>query len=121
MNMRYEVIGGDLPPLNISPEILTQLLVNQFAAHPGSYYFTSFLDNLASQINTSRIGMDPGDNSLYKGASLNQGDQARVREIVWDMIIARYLTIGGTGHHDWPNFSVTERGKAYFQAQQKPL
>lgn len=119
--IRYESIGGDLPPLRLSLENLTQLLINQFGTHPGTYFFTSFLDQIAAQIIKDRIGFDTGNTNTYTRASLNQGDQAKVREIVWDMIVDRHLTIGGAGHHDWPNFTVTERGKVYFQAHQKTL
>ena len=111
--MNYE-IHGDLPPMNLSTEELKAIMISFFAAHPGNYYFTSFVNTISSYIIKNGTGFKTVPNTSYFGG-LCQFDQAKVREIIWDMIIDRHLTIGGAGHHDWPNFTVTERGIIYFE------
>ena len=106
-----ERIGGHLEPMKITKENFSQILINQFATHPGNYSFTSFVTIITEIIVTNRIGFDPSDKYTYINATIGFADQAILREIIWDMIVERHLTIGGSGHHDWPSFSVTERGK----------
>ncbi len=112
MNMSYQIFG-DLPPTTLSTDELRKLMVSVFAANPGSYYFTSFINHLSSIIVKEGNGFNAAPNTTYTG-TVCQTDQTRICEIIWDMIIDRHLTIGGNGHYEWPNFSVTERGKIYF-------
>lgn len=112
MNITHEIYG-DLPPLTLSTDDLKKLLISLFRANSGTFYFTSFINYVSSHLISRGQGFKAAPNTKYSGG-LGQGDQARIREIIWDMIIDRHLTIGGNGHDDWPNFSVTERGKLYF-------
>lgn len=50
--------------------------------------------------------------SNFQGGSpkLDEYDKTRVREIVWDLIIQRILTIGGHNNPEWPFLSLTEYG-----------
>lgn len=106
-------IMEDLPPISLSTEELTKFMISLFTGNPVNYSFTSFINSISSSIIKNEIGFKPKPNTKYSG-ELCQADQSRVREIIWDMIIDRHLTIGGFGNHDWPNFSVTERGKTHF-------
>jgi len=115
MNMTYQLFG-DLPPLTMSIEDLAGLMVSIFAENPGNYSFTSFITSISSNIIKTGTGFKAAQNTTYSGV-LCQSDKGKVREIIWDMIIDRHLSIGGAGHDDWPNFTVTARGKAYFEKQ----
>jgi hypothetical protein len=98
MNITHE-IHGDLPPMTLSTEELTELLISLFVANPGNYSFTSCLNAISSYLIKIGTGFNAAANTTYYGG-LCQSDQTKVREIVWDMIIDRHLTIGGAGHHD---------------------
>ena len=113
MNLTREIIG-DLPPLTLSHDELKRLVIAKFAANPGCYFFTSFINSLSSDLAENVTGFKAEPNTQYSGG-LGSTDKARIREIIWDMIIDRHLTIGGNGHDEWPNFTVTERGRAYFE------
>lgn len=112
------VIYGDLPPLTLSIEELKKVIISLLAAYPGSYSFISYINSLSEHFIKSGNGFKASPNTIYSGC-LCQVDQAKVREIIWDMIIDRYLNVGGNGHHEWPNFSVTERGKFFFEEIKK--
>jgi len=116
MNITHQIYG-DLPPLTLSNNDLEKLLISLFTEYSGSFYFTGFINLLSSHLISTGEGFEAAPNTIYSGG-LCQADQTRIREIIWDMIIERHLTIGGNGHHDWPNFSVTERGKLYFSQHQ---
>ncbi|MCF0061809.1 hypothetical protein MUK70_21450 [Dyadobacter chenwenxiniae] len=110
-------ISGPLPPITLSNVELRDLMVSLFAAHPGNYSFINFVRLISSKIIEAKVGFNAEPHTTYSG-ELCQGDQTKVREILWDMIIDRHLTVGCNGHHEWPNFAVTDRGKAHFKAKQ---
>ncbi|KQS36762.1 hypothetical protein ASG14_06905 [Pedobacter sp. Leaf194] len=97
--MVSNTIHGDLPTLTLSTEEMTEQIYAIFKAHPGSYYFTSLVATFSDHLLNQQIGFSYASNTTYVGI-IHYGDQARVREIVWDMIISRYLTMGGHGHNE---------------------
>lgn len=112
MNYTREKMG-DLPQLTLSTDEIRSLMISLFATHPGNYDFTNFIRKISANVIKAGIGFSAEPNTTYSG-ELCQADQTKVREIIWDMIIDRHLTLGSNGHHEWPNFAVTDRGKIYF-------
>ncbi|HAF27801.1 MAG TPA: hypothetical protein DCG75_02025 [Bacteroidales bacterium] len=57
--------------------------------------------------------------SNFQGGSskLDEHDKTRVREIVWDLIIQRVLTIGGYNNPEWPFLSLTEYGLEVIESE----
>lgn len=57
--------------------------------------------------------------SNYQGGTpkLDEYDRTRVREIVWDLIIQRILTIGSHNNPDWPFLSLTEYGMEAIESE----
>jgi hypothetical protein len=72
-----------------------------------------FLYQFSPKIVKDGLGFKQKPSSTYEG-SICMKDQDIVREIIKDLIVERYLSIGANGHHEWPTFLVTKRGRAYF-------
>lgn len=106
-------IKGDLPRLTMSDEQIRSLMISLFAKSSGSHYFTSFITSFSAVLTKDNTGFNAEPYTTYYG-DISVFDQIRVREIIWDWIIERHLTVGAGANHEWPSFSVTDRGKAYF-------
>lgn len=105
---------GPLPKLTLTNQEIRHIMVGIFAKSPGTYNFINFVRQFSQILTERNLGFKAEPNTTYDGEIIF-ADQAIVREIIWDMIIERNLTLGGAGgQDDWPNFSVTERGKVYF-------
>jgi hypothetical protein len=115
MNLnQHTTYFGDYPPIDLSTEELKNLVIKQFTKDASSFNFSSFTNySLLSYLKMNNIGLVIPPNTTYQGG-LDTKDCSRVREIIWDLIIERYLTVGSHGQDSWPNFSITERGRAYF-------
>ena len=110
---------GEYPPMKITKDELRRVVVRQFTEGCTSFTFSSFTRyNVLSYLEKHEIGLEIPPNTTYQGG-LNLSDCSRIREIIWDLIIERYLTIGSYGDDSWPNFSITERGHAYFAEANK--
>ena len=113
LNMEYTNFGSH-PPINLASAQLKEVIIKQFGPKSKSFNFQAFCDYcILPYLKTNNIGLVLPANTIYKGG-LDKGDCARVREIIWDFIIERYLTIGDYDHDTWPYFSITERGYVYF-------
>ena len=109
-----KTITGPLPKLTLTSEEIRDIMVRIFAKSPGTYNFINFVRQFSQILTEKKFGFKAEPNTVYDGETIF-GDQAIVREIIWDLIIERNLSVGGAGGQDeWPNFSVTERGKTYF-------
>jgi hypothetical protein len=105
---------GDYPPIGLTTEELRKVVIKQFTKDSNNFTFSNFTNyNVLSYLKQYNIGLVIPPNTTYKGG-LNLKDRARIREIIWDLIIDRYLTIGSYGEDSWPNFTITERGHKYF-------
>ncbi|RYE54653.1 MAG: hypothetical protein EOP48_11830 [Sphingobacteriales bacterium] len=116
MNLIQQITHfGEYPLINLSAEELRKIIIKQFNPKSNSFNFQTFTtNNILSYLKDNNLGLIIPPNTTYTGG-LNKGDCSRAREIIWDLIIERYLTIGSYGEDSWPNFSITERGHAYFK------
>lgn len=114
----YRNIIGPLPQLNLTYEELKKLLCDILKERGRTFDFTSFVNEIANYVKTNNLAIDSEPNTTYSGG-LCQIDESRVREVLWDFIVDRYLTPGGNGHDTWPTLTITERGKRYFSREDK--
>ncbi|WP_316757461.1 hypothetical protein [Pedobacter aquatilis] len=105
---------GPHPPINLPTSELRKVIIKKFGPKTTSFQFQSFCDyNVFHYLKSKGIGLTVSQNTIYKGG-LDKGDCVRIRQIIWDLIIERYLTIGSYDNDSWPYFTVTERGHIYF-------
>jgi hypothetical protein len=111
--MNHSIHRFEMPNLNISQEELTKIIYKMISQMSSSFDFNGFNNRLSSYLLDNKTGFDVEANTTYRGG-MQQKDQNTVREIIWDLIISRYLTPGGNGNDAWPSLSITERGKRFF-------
>lgn len=106
-----------LPKIEIKQADLRIIVVQVISAFGNSFDFNGLLNSVTKAIlkNLEKF-IKVKDHVRY--TSLNKTDQARVREIVWDFIILRYITIGDEIHDSWPFLSLTEHGKDFFHTEE---
>lgn len=109
---------GPLPNLNLTNEQLKDLVEEQLTYINGSFDFNGFIKSVAQHVTHNKIGIDDTLNTIYNN-ELSQYDTSRVREIIWDFIVDRYITPGGNGHDTWPTLTITERGRIHFNKKDK--
>ena len=102
-----------MPSLNIDRAELEQNINSLLSTFNGSFDFNSFTGALARYFIKEGKGFAVKSNTQYTG-DLQQRDRALVREIIWDLIILRYLTPGGNGHDEWPSLTITSKGTDFF-------
>lgn len=111
---------SEYPPVSLSTEEFRKIIIQQFNPNSNSFNFQTFTtNNILPYLKANNLGLVMPPNTAYTGG-LDKGDCSRVREIIWDLITERYLTIGSYGQDSWPNFSITERGFAYFKEFNNP-
>ena len=115
MNLnQHTTHSREYPPINLSTDELRKIIIRQFSPKSKSFNFQTFTTyNILPYLKANNIGLVIPSNTTYTGG-LDKGDCSRIREIIWDMIIERYLTIGAYNQDSWPHFSITERGLTYF-------
>lgn len=110
--MITRTVYGPLPDLTLAHDQLKDLVAKLLSGYL-IFDFSPFTNHLAEHINANGIGLQLDKQTIHTGG-LSQRDTARVREIIWDFIIDRYITPGGNGHNTWPTLTITEREKVYF-------
>ncbi|TDQ79757.1 hypothetical protein [Sphingobacterium yanglingense] len=110
--MITHTIYGPLPNLNLTYDEL-KVLVAELLSNCSTFDFIPFINALSEHVKVNKTGIEIDKDTVYTGG-LSQTDTSRVREIIWDFIVDRYITLGGNGHDTWPTLTITERGKAYF-------
>ncbi|WP_316845515.1 hypothetical protein [Pedobacter psychrodurus] len=114
--MNYSIFEPEMPRLNLSQEELKQHVSAQLKLMNGdSFQYNGIIARTANFLNSQSIGFTAVSNTSYK-SELNSMDKGRIREIIWDFIILRYITIGSYNGDEWPHLSFTELGKTYFSA-----
>lgn len=112
--MNYTRHNFEMPDLNLSYTELKDIMQMLLSNYSGSFDFNGLLQYLTRHLNENKIGFKMEPNTQYSG-ELQQRDKSLVREIIWDLIIDRYLSPGGNGHDQWPNISITSRGREFFE------
>lgn len=112
--MRYQNnTESKLPRLTLTVEDLEHLVKTILTGKTGSLDFNTLKNQFANLVVTNKVGFNSEHNTTYQ-AILDEADVSRLREVVWDFIIFRYLTIGSYGRDVWPALTITARGEAYF-------
>ena len=104
---------GPLPNLTLTNQQLKNIVEELLSNYNSSFDFNGFVSTVAQHVANNRIGFDDTQNTVYSGG-LSQYDTSRVREVIWDFIVERYITPGGHGHDTWPSLTITDKGKDYF-------
>jgi hypothetical protein len=111
--MQSTTIYGTMPGTTVSQDELREIVFNAIKFHTGSVQFGTIVSTVTSYLKKTAGAFVIPAHTTYTGG-LDDGDIARIREIVWDFIILRYLTPGDYHHDGWPHLSLTEKGKIYF-------
>lgn len=105
-----------LSPITATPkDQLREIVFDAIKIHTGSVQFGTIFSTVTSRLRTRAGAFVTPVYTTYTGG-LDDGDVASIREIVWDLIILRYLTPGDYPHDCWPHLSLTEKDKAFFAA-----
>lgn len=107
---------GPLPNLNLTNQQLKNMIRELLANCSSSFDFGGLVSSVAQYVTKNGVGLDDNPNTIYTGG-LSQYDTSRVREVIWDFIVERYITPGGHGHDTWPSLTITEKGKGYFNKE----
>jgi hypothetical protein len=101
-----------VPEINIPFEELKSLVVNSIKVHGTSFEFKNLCNTIGSKAVNQGIVKSPfPENHHSFNFPLQKKDENRVREIIWNLIIERVLTIGDFYNDSWPNLSLTEYGE----------
>ncbi len=102
-----------LPEMKISPENVRKFILQSVNQRVSFRYSQICGDVAAFSIQNKLIS----DSTPSFGYSLHDNDRALVREVIWDLIVERILTVGNYISDQWPHLSVTERGRHFLQKQ----
>ncbi len=108
-----------IPKIEIPFEELKYWVLESIKQLEGSFEFKSLCNSIGAKAVTNGIVKNPhpeGFQTIYY--PLQQDDENRVREILWDLIIQRVLTIGDFHNDSWPWLSLTEYGKQAIASDQ---
>jgi len=103
---------NQIPDINIPFEELKHVVFECIKKHRDSFEFKSFCNTVGAQVVTTGIVLDPNPpGHQVFDFPLQKKDEDKVREILWDLIIERVLTIGSYSGDTWPWLSLTDYGK----------
>lgn len=103
---------NQIAELKIPYEELKHLVIDVIRNSGNSFQFK----NIADAVGHSAVKMGFAENPNQQGYQalsfpLQQTDENRLRQVLWDLIIERILTIGDYHNDSWPWLSVTDYGK----------
>ena len=104
---------GPLPATLLTKPQLQEIVFDSILQHGDSFQMANLLYSVTSKVKSIVGAFNIPTGTTYT-EGLNQADIGRVREILWDFIILRYLTPGDFHNDGWPYLSVTETGKSFF-------
>lgn len=113
--MNYNIHKYEMPSLNIEKDELEKIICYLLSNMNGSFDYNGFLAILANHLLANNTGFALEENTTYSG-QMQQKDKSMVREILWDLIVDRYLNLGGNGHDNWPSLTITLRGVSFFRS-----
>ena len=114
--MQTTISKPELPKLNITYEEIKSIVIDKIKGDT-IFQFMAIVSRVASFVNASNIGFEKVANTSYD-SKLNQRDEGLIREIIWDLIIQRIVTIGDFHNHNWPYLSLTEYGKSVLNSDE---
>ena len=96
----------------MSKNALTELTCKVLSPSWSSFQFNELLTAIARYLIANKSQYDIPENIDYNEV-LDPRDRVKVREVVWDLIVLRYLTIGDYHNDQWPHLSITDSGKEF--------
>ena len=114
--MNQHTYESQMPRLTLNYGELTAIVQQLLARINSSFDFNSFVKTVANHLVQNKVGFIFATHTSYK-PEMDWNDVALIREIIWDFIILRYITIGNYGHDIWPSLTITQRGKIFFTAK----
>ncbi len=103
---------SQIPVINVPFEELKHLVLDCIKQKGDSFEFNSFCNLVGSYAVKKQIVKDPNPTGFQAlEFPLQKQDENRVREILWDLIIERVLTLGDYHNNTWPSLSLTDYGK----------
>lgn len=110
---------GKVPELQIPFEELKSLVINSIRSHGTSFEFMNLCNTIGQKAVKQGIVNNPHPTN-YQGFdfSLQKKDENKIREIIWDLIIERVLTIGDFHNDSWPHLSLTEYGEKMIESEE---
>lgn len=108
-----------VPEIKIPYDELKSLVINSIKEHENSFEFKNLCNTIGNKVVKRGIVKSPHpDNFQAIYFPLQKKDENRVREILWDLIIERVLTIGDYQNDSWPHLSLTEYGEKVIESNQ---
>ena len=107
--MNYTHTKSELPKLNIAYDELKSIVIDKIK-NATSFQFNDVVSSVTTFINTTNTGFERPSNTIFEN-KLNNKDVGLIREIIWDLIIQRILSIGNFNGDAWQFLSVTEYGQ----------
>lgn len=103
---------NQIPIIDVPFEELKHLVLDCIQKSGDSFEFKNFCNSVGANAVKNQIVKDPNPIG-YQALSfpLQKQDENRVREILWDLIIERVLTLGAFSGDTWPWLSLTDYGK----------
>lgn len=109
---------SEIPLLNIPYEELKNVVIESIKNFGSSFEFKNLCNTGGAIAVKKGIVANPnptGFQAIY--FPIQQKDANTVREIVWDLIMERVVTIGDFHNDSWPWLSLTEYGKAVLNSE----
>jgi len=115
-------MSDKITKLNIQYDEIRSLILEYLKGEPSTQYW-SICNGIAQIAVNRKIVPHPNPGTVVYGAtySLQNHDNELVREIIWDLIIERILTIGiDSTNPNWPFLKLTSYGHSIVESQ-KPI
>ena len=107
--MNYTHTKPELPKLNITYDELKSIVIDKIG-NAKSFQFNDLVLLVTNYVNTTNIGFERPPNTIFEN-KLNHTDVGLIREVIWDLIIQRILSIGNFNGDTWQFLTVTEYGQ----------
>ncbi len=102
----------EIPKLDIPFEELRSVVLNVMNQHGKSFEFKNLCNSIGNKVVRDGLVKNPNpDNFQALYYPLQKSDENRVREIIWNLIVERVVTIGDYHNDSWPWLSLTEYGE----------
>lgn len=103
---------SQIPSINVPYEELKHLVLDVIRQSGDSFQFKGLCNSIGNFAVSRKIVSNPNPTGFQTfDYPLQKTDENRVREVLWDLIIERVLTIGDYHNDSWPWLSVTAYGK----------
>ncbi|WP_430816398.1 hypothetical protein [Carboxylicivirga sp. RSCT41] len=110
---------SEITNLKIPYEEFKSLVIEAIKSHGESFQFVNLQITIAQLAIKKELVQNPFPPNHFGGTPwLTNKDKNRVREVLWDLITERVLTIGDYSNDSWPFLSLTDYGLRAIEAEQ---